>query len=332
MSSKTIKKILSSLSAIVSVERNGNFLGKEQNQNSNECLFGASDALCDCHKNTNEALCEILRSNIAVANKVIFETNFQDFNKNNISGCSCPQENDECCVEDIELNYLKTCLCLLNMLKDEIELIEINQTKVEPLNPNILGVNDARTVQKVVEMILGIGICPNLLEGVGLPLKLKQDSFLLKKKKIECRKLLFFGSKLLKILKNQALKGVILPIALNDLIASLIQLGYCPINKIQDDKSSCCCNIKRNNCISCGSLCLHEVEWCRSSLENLLSRSYQPLIVKQLLILQRCTPRGARPKYKWFHRKVGEFLSRCLLKEDGIRSVIQGILDGCETG
>ena len=142
---------------------------------------------------------------------------------------------------------------------------------------------------------------------------------------------MFFSSKLLKILKNQALKGVILPIALNDLIASLIQLGYCPIYKIQD-KSIYCCNIKRSVCISSGSLCLHEVEWCRSSLEDLLSRSYQPVIVKQRLILQRCTPRGARPKYIWIHRKVGEFLSKCLLKEDGVRSVIQGILDGCETG
>ena len=257
-----------------------------------------------------------------VADKVISETNFEDFNKNNISGCSCSQGNDECCAEHIELNYLKTCLRRVNMLKDEIELIETNQTKVETLNPNILGLNDAMTVRKVVEMILGIGICPNLLEGVGLTLKLKQDSFLLKKKKIECRKLLFFSSKLLKILKNQALKGVILPIALNDLIASLIQLGYCPINKIQDDKSSYSCNIKRSVCISCGSLCLHEVELCRSSLKDLLSRSYQPLIVKQRLILQRCTPRGARPKYIWFHRKVGEFL--CLLKGDGVRSVIQG--------
>ena len=332
MSSKTIKQILSSLSAIVSVERNGNSPGEQQNQNSNECLFGASDALCDCHKSTNEALCKILKSNITVADKVISETKFQDFDKNSLSGCTCSQEIGECCVEDIELNYLKTCLLLLNMLKDEIELTETNQTKVEALNPNILGVNDAMTLRKVVEMILGIGICPNLLQGVGLPLKLKQDSLLLKKKRVESRKLLFFVSKLLEILKNQALKGVILPLALNDLIASLIQLGYCPINKTQDNKSSCCCNIKRNVCISCGSLCLHEVEWCRSSLENLLSRSYQPLIVKQLLILQRCTPRGARPKYKWFHRKVGEFLSRCLLKEDGVRSVVQGILDGCETG
>ena len=332
MSSKTIKQILSSLSAIVSVETNGNSPGEQQNQNSNECLFGASDALCDCHKSTNEALCKILKSNITVADKVTSETKFQDFDKNSLSGCTCSQEIGEYCAEDIELNYLKTCLLLLNMLKDEIELTETNQTKVEALNPNILGVNDAMTVRKVVEMILGIGICPNLLQGVGLPLKSKQNSLFLKKKRLESRKLLFFVSKLLEILKNQALKGVILPLALNDLIASLIQLGYCPINKTQDNKSSCCCNIKRNVCISCGSLCLHEVEWCRSSLENLLSRSYQPLIVKQLLILQRCTPRGARPKCKWFHRKVGEFLSRCLLKEDGVRSVVQGILDGCETG
>ena len=331
MSSKTIKQILSSLSVIVSVERNGNSPGEQQNQNSNESLFGASDALCDCHKSTNEALCKILKSNITVAEKVISETKFQDFDENSLSGCTCSQEIGECCAEDIELNYLKTCLLLLNMLKDEIEITETNQ-KLEAVNPNILGVNDAMTVRKVVEMILGIGICPNLLQGVGLPLKLKHDSLILKKKRVECRKLLFFVSKLLEILKNQALKGVILPLALSDLIASLIQLGYCPIKKTQGNKSSFCCNIKRNVCISCGSLCLHEVEWCRSSLENLLSRSYQPLIVKQLLILQRCTPRGARPKYKWFHRKVGDFLSRCLLKEDGVRSVVQGILDGCETG
>lgn len=332
MSSKTIKQILSSLSAIVSVERNGNSPGEEQNQSNNKFLFGVSDALCDCHKNTDETLCKILKLNIAVADRVISETKFQDFNKNSLSGCSCSEETNECCGEDIELNYLKTCLLLLHMLKDEIELTETSQKKVETLNPNILGVNDAMTVRKVVEMILGIGIYPNLLEGVGLPLKLKQDSFLLKKKKVERRKLLFLVSKLLEILKNQALKGVILPLALNDLIASLIQLGYCPISKTQDDKSSCCCNIKRNVCISCGSLCLHEVEWCRSNLENLLYQSYQPLIVKQLLILQRCTPCGARPKYKWFHQKVGEFLSRCLLKEDGVRSVVQGILDGCDTG
>ena len=48
MSSKTIKQILSSLLAIASLERNGNSPGEDQNQNSNECLVGASDALCDC--------------------------------------------------------------------------------------------------------------------------------------------------------------------------------------------------------------------------------------------------------------------------------------------
>ena len=154
MSSKTIKQILWSLSPTVLLEKNRNSPGEDQNQNSNECLFGASDALCDCHKNTDEALCKILKSNRTVADKVISEKNFEDFNKHNISGCSCSQENDECCAEHIELNYLKTCLRLVNMLKDEIELIETNQTKVETFNPNILGVNDAMTVRKVVEMVL----------------------------------------------------------------------------------------------------------------------------------------------------------------------------------
>ena len=92
MSSKTIKQILWSLSPTVLLEKNRNSPGEDQNQNSNKCLVGASDALCDCHKNTDEALCKILKSNRTVADKVISEKNFEDFNKHNISGCSCSQE------------------------------------------------------------------------------------------------------------------------------------------------------------------------------------------------------------------------------------------------
>lgn len=245
-----------------------------------------------------------------------------------------PDEYNQCS-DDIEWKLVSEALHLLITLTKEISILQNQQIKnktypkIPGINPNILGVNDEKTVHSIVELITALSICPNLLEGIGLPMKSKFTDNTPRIKIIEERKLYYAIKCLTDVLENSILKNIVFTKIVNDLLAALVQLTYRP--RQSSNSSPCCCNAN-NQCFSCGNLDQAEVDWCRSTLDNLLSRTYQPLVIKQLLILQRGSPGGIRPKYKWFSKTVGELLSQRLLRENGVKSVINGILDGCDPG
>ena len=116
-----------------------------------------------------------------------------------------------------------------------------------------LSISDQQTVKTVIQLIVVLGICPNLLNGVGIPfeqrtgfsaaLQSEQASAKCPKCLYECVMMLF------SCLSEPSLSLVILSKHLADLLAALIQLGYCkavcdsvdqsggPVSK-QDDKQS----------------------------------------------------------------------------------------------
>ena len=118
-----------------------------------------------------------------------------------------------------------------------------------------LSISDQQTVKTVIQLIVVLGICPNLLNGVGIPfeqrtgfsaaLRSEQASAKCPKCLYECVMMLF------SCLSEPNLSLVILSKHLADLLAAFIQLGYCkavcdsdgvdqsggPVTK-QDDKQS----------------------------------------------------------------------------------------------
>jgi len=279
---------------------------------------------CKCHSKVTSPFLKLWENVLQEITGLKTEGNLKEVINND--------ENNQCS-DDIEWKLVSEALDLLSTLNKEINILQKQQIKSETnpkipgINPNILGVNDEKTIHNIIELITALSVCPNLLEGIGLPMKSKFTDNTPRIKIIEERKLYYTIKCLTDVLENSILKNIVFTKIVNDLLATLVQLTYRPRKSL--NSSPCCCN-DNYQCFSCGNLDQAEVDWCRSTLDKLLSRTYQPLVIKQLLILQRGSPGGIRPKYKWFSKTVGELLSQRLLQENGVKSVINGILDGCD--
>jgi hypothetical protein len=68
----------------------------------------------------------------------------------------------------------------------------------------------------------------------------------------------------------------------------------------------------------------------RKELERILERSYQPNLVKNLLVLQgssKESKEGGISSPRWFSKKISELLTERLLGKSGVINVIRGVLD-----
>jgi len=116
--------------------------------------------------------------------------------KGNLKEVINNDENNQCS-DDIEWKLVSEALDLLSTLNKEINILQKQQIKSETnpkipgINPNILGVNDEKTIHSIIELITALSICPNLLEGIGLPMKSKFTDNTPRIKIIEERKLYY---------------------------------------------------------------------------------------------------------------------------------------------
>jgi len=112
------------------------------------------------------------------------------------------------------------------------------ETSAPPLPLDTLSLSQIKTVSAALQFVSGLGICPLLLPGVGIPLQLRSEA---------ARKLMtkdtagglsnadrYFRlaacvNTLLDCFKQQALMSVILSSHLCDLLASLIQVCHSPL-------------------------------------------------------------------------------------------------------
>ena len=60
-------------------------------------------------------------------------------------------------------------------------------------------------------------------------------------------------------------------------------------------------------------------------LERILDKTYQPLVVRSLLVLQSSCKASKAPR--WFVNRVGSLLSSRLCAEGGVMAVVRGVLD-----
>nr|XP_023682878.1 transport and Golgi organization protein 6 homolog [Paramormyrops kingsleyae] len=84
---------------------------------------------------------------------------------------------------------------------------------------------------------------------------------------------------------------------------------------------------------------------CRKALQNLLQKVYQPIVIKELLILQGgpkqaqpAAPGGGVPRTAlaqappWLRRLCGQLLSERLMQPKGVQAVVRAILEGARAG
>lgn len=250
------------------------------------------------------------------------------------------EEDDHCWA------FVQECLLMMLALTKHLsmELDIFNKTsptpsKVQtpecapPLPPDVLSVSQQKTLTTALQFVVSLGICPYLAPGVGVPLGhrsafgavVEKLTKIGTKRREGQQRLLTTTNILLKMAELSSLATLIFAQHLGDLIAALCQVGYQP----HKDEPETAEEGKK--------LSAEEKQMCQEALRTLLKNVYQPVVIKELLILQG--PKSGPVKSNngraaqvctapWLKRLCGQLLSERLIQPRGVQAVVQAILQG----
>ena len=147
--------------------------------------------------------------------------------KSDVNRCSftAPKEKTSSIVRWI---FCKVCVHILLMLKGALQAMKKSENSSPAFD---LSVGDQQVVTTVIQLVVVLGVCVNLLPGVGTPLDQRSGfGHVLGSgaKSTRCPKCLYdCVMSLVSCLSEPSLSLLILSKNLADILASLMQLGYC---------------------------------------------------------------------------------------------------------
>jgi hypothetical protein len=202
--------------------------------------------------------------------------------------------------------FSQICLKALSCLKKTLRAMKSSDNSAK--DPVVdLSISDQQTVKTVIQLIVVLGVCPNFVEGVGIPVEQRTgfSAALGSEQDTRCPKCLYeCVMVLISCLTEPSLSLVILSKHLADILAALIQLGHCQdlCDKDSEDVSQengSTAGEKaqlndgegesiRNTSICDGGVLITKAqqEECKRALNNIVNKMYQPLIIRELLFLQ----------------------------------------------
>ncbi|XP_004431827.1 PREDICTED: transport and Golgi organization protein 6 homolog isoform X1 [Ceratotherium simum simum] len=245
---------------------------------------------------------------------------------------------------DVTWSFTSQTLLLLLCLKETMIHLaaDFNPGKPNPrtpeaapaLSPDTLSISQQKTVQSVLQFVVTLGVCPYLMPGVGVPLRYRtefgavvQDVVCLDVAPDATRRLYTSCRVLLNVAQHASLGSLIFCRHFGDIAAGLCQLGFCPTKRKP---------LKPEEEV----LTEEERALSREALRNILDQIYQPLAVRELLILQggppqSCTDVKTQVRCRapaWLRRLCGQLLSERLIRPSGVQAVVRGILEGAGAG
>ncbi|KAL7979690.1 hypothetical protein Chor_004848, partial [Crotalus horridus] len=169
--------------------------------------------------------------------------------------------------------------------------------------PDALSIAQEGAVQAAAQLAVALGLRPYLLPGVSPPPRDKAG--LLAAQPEAPRRLLATCSALREAAEHPELGRLILVRHLGDLLAGLCQLGFCPARKaragaesqvnVKEQPLGSCLRLPRFPASSGQTSHFHKLKQglteeerssCKEALQGLLDKVYQPLVVRELLLLQ----------------------------------------------
>ncbi|KAF4101302.1 transport and Golgi organization protein 6 homolog isoform X2 [Onychostoma macrolepis] len=251
--------------------------------------------------------------------------------------------------DDLTWSFVQQCLllllCLARHLNRLLEAFHQNPTApnpatpeaAPPLPPDVLSVAQQKTLGTVLQFVVTLGLCPYLAPGVGVALGLRSAFGAAVEGAVRHdvapageRRLLNTTNVLLEVSALSSLATPVFTRHLGDIMAALCQLAYRPQRPEGD-------GTKSNK-----GLTVEERKSCKEALHNLLGKVYQPIVIKELLVLQggpKQASSGSRGGGKaltqapaWMRRLCGQLLSDRLMQPQGVQAVVRAILEGTGGG
>uniref|UniRef100_A0A8V5H320 Transport and Golgi organization protein 6 homolog n=1 Tax=Melopsittacus undulatus TaxID=13146 RepID=A0A8V5H320_MELUD len=195
-----------------------------------------------------------------------------------------------------------------------------------------LSVAQAQAVGRALRAAVGLGLVPYLPPGVGQVPGPRPPP------PASCGpRLLAATAALSELAQHPALGAPLLARHLGLLLASLCLLGHGP---------AACSEVRGSllpSPVSSRGVSDAERARCRQTLQHILDRIYQPLAVRELLILQGrpkqglCVPMDTGllccpTAPAWLRRLCGQLLSERLMRPRGVQAVVRGIMEGAGAG
>ncbi|XP_006909867.2 transport and Golgi organization protein 6 homolog isoform X1 [Pteropus alecto] len=245
---------------------------------------------------------------------------------------------------DVTWSFTSQTLLLLLCLKETMIHLaaDFNPGKPNPrtpeaapaLSPDTLSISQQKTVQSVLQFVVTLGVCPYLMPGVGVPLRCRtefgtvvQDVVCLDAAPNASQRLYTSCQVLLNVAQRASLGSLIFCRHFGDIAAGLCQLGFCPTKRKP---------LKPEEEV----LTEEERALSREALRDILDQVYQPLAVRELLILQGGPSQSCMDVKRqvrcqspaWLRRLCGQLLSERLMRPNGVQAVVRGILEGAGAG
>ncbi|XP_075017773.1 transport and Golgi organization protein 6 homolog isoform X3 [Calonectris borealis] len=193
---------------------------------------------------------------------------------------------------------------------------------VPPPSADTLSVAQGRAVGRALRAAVGLGLVPYLPPGVGQrsgPPAPPPSPPATRGARLHAA-----TAALAELTQHPALGGPLLARHLGLLLAGLCLLGHGPATH-------------------CEGVSEAERARCREALRHVLDRVYQPLAVRELLVLQgrpKQSPPSPGEETKpalarapaWLRRLCGQLLSERLMRAGGVQAVVRGIMEGTGAG
>jgi hypothetical protein len=150
-------------------------------------------------------------------------------------------------------DYVRCCVhALVNLKLELINAVDVAKKVAPPLTDaaikgprleaDALSISQQKSVSSILEMMIVLGVLPNLLPGVGVSVH-KRSEFLqlifkdLPKYSIleKYKQLVFTLDALLDLASHRSLSGLVLTKHMGDILASLVQISHAPLIKPADN-------------------------------------------------------------------------------------------------
>jgi len=248
---------------------------------------------------------------------------------------------------DTYFDYVRCCVNALINLKFELtnnaSMSSQSTTASQKPEADMLSIGQQRNVSALVEMVLALGVLPNLLPGVGISLE-KRSVFLqtiiktIPERAIleRYKQLVFSVESLLDLAKYKQFNTLIVTKHLGDILGCLVQVAHAPLMKPKEEEinksieSDSNIEVKEDAFVMTQELfdrLSKDQERFKSELDKIIDKTYQPLIVKYLLVLQSNSKSSTAKCPKWFSKTVSNLLSSRLVLPEGVLHVVRGVMD-----
>lgn len=203
-----------------------------------------------------------------------------------------------------------------------IDLVDELAAEIKKDDTILISVKNQKLLRTCFQLITSVGISPSLITGLGISLS---------KRSITASKLppfLLADEQKYEILVNctdfftrsysvPVLKKIIITLHLSDYLASLIQLAFAPLKKPGTYENFVMTEEKYNE------LCADRQKYVKI-YNHLTTNCFQPILMKELLVLQSCKD---PPPPVFVKRVIAKELSQRLLASGGLLSLIRCFIE-----